>query len=186
MSSRSELHAARTAPNRAARIRALAELMREHGGGLGEGLTEAVAYAAGSTRAEIEVYRDAGLCAAGRRRPDRPASGARAGGGVRTGARGPGAASPEGAAVSAGPTQPDAGSNCARGSIRVGGFRRACLECGRPFAASVSGAATRKQSHTVYRLVEAKSGAEPVRAIGPASILAGRDARRDRPPPTTS
>lgn len=58
MSSRSELHAARTAPNRAARIRALAELMREHGGGPGEGLTEAVACAAGFTRAEIAVYCD--------------------------------------------------------------------------------------------------------------------------------
>ncbi|MGU3418503.1 hypothetical protein [Methylobacterium sp. D54C] len=58
MPSRSELQAARRAPNRAARIRALAELMREHGGGLSEGLTEAVAYAAGFTRAEIAVYRD--------------------------------------------------------------------------------------------------------------------------------
>jgi len=58
MSSRSELQAARRAPNRAARIRALAELMREHGGGWGEGLTEAVACAAGFTRAEIAIYRD--------------------------------------------------------------------------------------------------------------------------------
>lgn len=56
--SRSELQAARRAPDRAARIRALAELMREHGCGPGEGLTEAVARAAGFTRAEIEVYRD--------------------------------------------------------------------------------------------------------------------------------
>jgi hypothetical protein len=58
MSFRSELHAARTAPNRATRIRALADLMREHGGAPGEGLTEAVACAAGFTRAEIAVYRD--------------------------------------------------------------------------------------------------------------------------------
>lgn len=36
----------------------------------------------------------------------------------------------------------DPGAPCARGAgpIRVGGFRRACLECGRPFSASVSGA----------------------------------------------
>lgn len=58
---RSELHAARTARNRAARIRALAELMREYGSGPGEGLTETVARAAGFSQAEIEVYHDAAL-----------------------------------------------------------------------------------------------------------------------------
>ena len=36
--------------------------------------------------------------------------------------------------------EPGAGSSCAAGSIRIGGFRRDCLECGRPFAAAVSGA----------------------------------------------
>lgn len=59
MIARSALHAARTAPDRAERTRALADLMREHRHGSEEGLTTAMAQAAGFTRAEIEVYRDA-------------------------------------------------------------------------------------------------------------------------------
>lgn len=42
-------------------------------------------------------------------------------------------------------------------------------------------AATRKQRHAVYRVVEEKSGTAPLKTIGPGSILAGRDNRRDRP-----
>ena len=42
-------------------------------------------------------------------------------------------------------------------------------------------AATRTQRHAVYRVVEEKSGSVALKAIGPGSILAGRDGRRDRP-----
>ena len=56
---RSELRAARAAPDRAARIRDLAALMREHRHGAEGGLSLATARAAGFTLAEIEAYRDA-------------------------------------------------------------------------------------------------------------------------------
>lgn len=59
MSARSARHAARTASDRAERTRALADLMREHRHGAEDGLTTAMAQAAGFTLAEIEVYRDA-------------------------------------------------------------------------------------------------------------------------------
>lgn len=42
-------------------------------------------------------------------------------------------------------------------------------------------AATRKQRHTVYRVVEATAGAEPLKSIDRRAILAGRDRRRDKP-----
>lgn len=42
-------------------------------------------------------------------------------------------------------------------------------------------AATRKQRHAVYRVVETAAGAEPIKAIDRRAILAGRDRRRDRP-----
>ncbi|WP_166652371.1 tyrosine-type recombinase/integrase [Enterovirga rhinocerotis] len=41
--------------------------------------------------------------------------------------------------------------------------------------------ATRKQRHAVYRQVEAKSGTKSLKAVNHASVLAGRDARKDRP-----
>lgn len=62
-----ERRAARTAPDRAARIEALADLMAEHGEAAGEGLTAERARAAGFTRAEIEVYADAAVALRRRR-----------------------------------------------------------------------------------------------------------------------
>lgn len=42
-------------------------------------------------------------------------------------------------------------------------------------------AATRKQRHAVYRAIEETAGTKPAKLVDKASILAGRDRRRDRP-----
>lgn len=64
MTTRAERDAARTAPERTARTRELAELMREQRHGAEEGLSLAAAQAAGFSLAEIEVYADEAMALA--------------------------------------------------------------------------------------------------------------------------
>ena len=59
-----QIRAARVAPDRAERIRELADLMREQQFGTNEGLSIAAARAAGFSSAEIEAYRDEAMALA--------------------------------------------------------------------------------------------------------------------------
>ena len=58
-------------------------------------------------------------------------------------------------------TEAAAGRACVTGPIRIGGFRRICFECGRPFTASVSGAEfCGPACRMVFNNRRAKRGAE--------------------------
>ena len=58
MTAPSKLRAAQAAPDRAARVRRMADLMRHHQNGPEGACTYRHLYAAGFTEAEIEAYRD--------------------------------------------------------------------------------------------------------------------------------